>query len=311
MIIAPKKEIVKIIPVFLPNGSPAKNLSVTFSIYPMIPQGRTARYKTENTYKTNDKGELILSSEKRYSTFDSYVIDVKGYALHIQAYHQLTRLDLMPDEGFDGLLLDKNDKPIKNRELCVSQSIGLIWGQILIPKGINQTTTNDKGEFTMRQMILNSKEYNCSADIEFINEQSKLGLLSFNFEHTFYKPNYKKPTERIKVIKFKNEFIGEWAENSTNRTLSITPSEILLVSGKSELTAYYKIAKKSENNYQLDALVDSNKKNQFLGHQIDKKRNYLSFTLKIKDNHHIEIKACDGDGKSEAEAPIYQFKQKH
>ncbi|MFT5632391.1 MAG: hypothetical protein ACI9SQ_000095 [Rubritalea sp.] len=173
-----KKQTSITIPVYLPDGAPAKNLTVKISYRSMSHIRRRENQSAEITYITNDKGELsIPSSIYEHNMQNFYVFDIKGHALHIQAYYPLIELRLMPDQGFDGVLLDEKNQPIKNRKICVSQSIGIIWGQILIPKGINQTTTNDKGEFTMRQMILNSKEGTCLADVEFINEQSKIGLL--------------------------------------------------------------------------------------------------------------------------------------
>lgn len=188
----------KSIPIVLPNGKPAKHLKITVSKRSLIHNAPDLKTKTE-TFQTDGDGRIHLSEEWT-QPIQFFVFDAPGFAIHIQAWVPLHKIQLVKDENIQGILVDKKDSPIKNTKICVSQSIGLIWGQIWIPKGINSTTTNDKGEFTLRKMVLNDvKNYSCFADIVRVSQQKKKPAYSPSMTLQFSGNGYKISKQAIRV----------------------------------------------------------------------------------------------------------------
>ena len=190
------------IELFLPNGDIAKHIDVKVTL--LLGVGENADSLESENFKTTNKGILSIPKilkKKMASPGSTIVLDVKGYALHVQCWHQLSKLTLLKDEGVDGVYLDDTGKPLVNKKLCMSRGIGLIWGQVYVPSHFNEVTTNEKGEFTMRQVVLNdAKLYGCSADIVASGTKYKLdGGLATGMTVMFSGPNYKKPKERVVV----------------------------------------------------------------------------------------------------------------
>ncbi|MFT5632392.1 MAG: hypothetical protein ACI9SQ_000096 [Rubritalea sp.] len=93
--------------------------------------------------------------------------------------------------------------------------------------------------------------------------------------------------------------------------MTITPTEILLQTSNSTVKADYYITKKAGNDYDLEVVIDSDKKDHFLGHNIHASRNYFSCKLIINDDQSIEITAHNNleEIVTETETPALKFKR--
>jgi len=309
----PTKKVEQKILVKLPDGTPAKNIAINISTFPNFQHYNETDFSKYST-TTDEQGYLSIQLKNKKILFkqalhsQSFIFDVKGYALHIQAYHPMKELQLTTDNGFHGVLLDTDKKPFKNRKVCVGQSIGIIWGSIHIPPNTNSTTTDENGKFTMRQMILNSSSGRCTAAIEFPEEQNH--NLYSGQEHTFSSKDVE-AINPIVVTKVRNKLKGNWKSTTSSQNLAITPSKISITSNKKTTKASYKISKKENNHLHLQIYFEGKSGESFLGYTIPHRDNAteqhsshrLSLVVTVDGDNKLLIEA----GSSNEEKTVYSY----
>jgi len=200
----------------LPGGKPAANVEVTVSYYQYAGFGASPeRFLKGETgeggeAKNVDQLNVVKLKATKLGVVDlenaqvasTVIVDVAGYALHVHCYSHFGKtLQLFPDHRVTGRILYEDGTPVKHKTVCMGRGVGLIWGPIYLPRGLNPAVTDANGQFSMRQVVLlDGTQRGCQSDIVLKERQTLAinGYIGGDLAVTFFDPK-KKKIEGVKV----------------------------------------------------------------------------------------------------------------